>query len=134
MGKKSRDKRERRAYRLDDETAGLLERQKQLFKEKFGRDAGPGEPLFFDPDHPTPRPLQLEPTEAMVSQTMRRAGIRPELIYAFEKTGRLVARSNLHQLTKGEIAEWEAAIAEYFAKHSGGENGINPREPLRGGD
>lgn len=122
MGKKSRKKRERRSYRLDDTSAEILEKQKQLFKEKFGRDPGPGEPLFFDPDHPIPRALQVEPTEAMVSETMRRAGIRPEMIYAFEKTGRLVGESNAHLLTKEEMAEWKAAVDEYFAKNPGTES------------
>ena len=53
----------------------------------------------------------------MIAQTMRRAGLRPELIHAFEKTGRLVTESNRHNLTKEELKEWEGAIDEYFRKH-----------------
>ncbi len=117
MGKKSREKRERRSIKMSGETADVLEEQLRLFKEKFGRDPAAGEPIFFDPDHPTPRQLQVEPTEAMIAQTMRRAGLRPELIYAFEKTGRLVSKSNLDALSEGEIKEWEEAIDEYFRKH-----------------
>ena len=117
MGKKSREKRERREVEMSAETAEALEEQLRLFKEKFGRDPAAGEPIFFDPDHPIPRPLQVEPTEAMIAQTMRRAGLRPELIYAFEKTGRLVTESNLDALSEGEIKEWEEAIDEYFRKN-----------------
>ena len=117
MGKKSREKRERRSIKMDGETAEALKEQLRRFKKKFGRDPTPEEPIFFDPDHPTPRPLQVEPTEAMVAQTMRKAGLRPELIYAFEKTGRLVTESNLAALSEEEIKEWEEAIDEYFRKH-----------------
>ncbi len=117
MGKKSREKRERRSIKMDSETAEALKEQLRRFREKFGRDPTAEEPIFFDPDHPTPRPLQVEPTEAMVAQTMRKAGLRPELIYAFEKTGRLVTESNRHDLTKEELQEWEGAIDEYFRIH-----------------
>ena len=117
MGKKSREKRERRSIKMDGETAEALKEQLRRFKEKFGRDPTGDEPIFFDPNHPTPRPLQVEPTEAMVAQTMRKAGLRPELIYAFEKTGRLVTESNLDALSEEEIKEWEEAIDEYFRKH-----------------
>ncbi len=117
MGKKSREKRDRRSIKMDGETAEALKEQLRRFKEKFGRDPAPEEPIFFDPDHPTPRPLQVEPTEAMVAQMMRKAGLRPELIYAFEKTGRLVTESNLDVLSEEELKEWEGAIDEYFRKH-----------------
>ena len=114
MGKQSRKKRERREYKLDDKALAVLQEQKERFVAKFGREPGPGDPVFFDPDHPTPRRLQLEPVEAGVVASMRKAGIAPQIIHAFERTGRLVAESNKHLLTKEELAEWEDAIVEYF--------------------
>lgn len=35
------------------------------------------------------------------------------MIYAFEKTGRLVTEENQDLLTEAELMEWEAAIDEY---------------------
>ena len=40
------------------------------------------------------------------------SGAPPEIIYAFEKTGRIVTEQNKQFLTKAEIREWEGAIRE----------------------
>ena len=45
---------------------------------------------------------------------MRRADSRRELIYAYNKTGLMVTEDNRHLLTPNELAEWNAAIDEYF--------------------
>ena len=117
MGKQSRKKHERREYKLDDKSLAVFNEQKERFIAKFGREPGPGDPVFFDPDHPTPRRLQLEPVEAGVVASMRKAGIAPHLIHAYEKTGRLVTESNKHLLTEEELAEWDEAIDDYFRKN-----------------
>ena len=44
---------------------------------------------------------------------MKKAGLDPAIIYAFEKTGLLVTEENQHLLPEKDLAEWEAAIAEY---------------------
>ena len=44
-----------------------------------------------------------------------RAGIRPELIYAMKKTGRMVTEANQHLLTDQDLQEWQETIDEYFA-------------------
>jgi hypothetical protein len=49
-------------------------------------------------------------------ETMKRAGIDPALIYAYEKTGRLVTEDNQQLLSNADLAEWEAAIEEYENK------------------
>ena len=117
MGKQSRKKRERREYKLNDNALAVLQGQKERFVAKFGREPGPGDPLFFDPDHPTPRKLQLEPMEAGVVASMQKAGIAPHLIHAYEQTGRLVCESNKDLLTEDELAEWDEAIDDYFKKN-----------------
>lgn len=106
----------KRKIKLDPETAALVERQLVLFRKKFGREPGPGDPLFFDPDADQPRRLQVEPFEADMARRLKEAGVRPEIIYAFEKTGRVVTETNIKNLSKAEIAEWEAAVDEYFDK------------------
>ena len=117
MGKQSRKKRERRSINMDDRTAKVVEEQLESFRAKFGREPRPGEPLFFDPSHPTPRRLQVEPMEAQMVATMREANIAPHLIHAFERTGRLVGESNKHLFSKEDLAEWEDAIDEYFEQN-----------------
>jgi len=42
---------------LSPDQVELLEHQRDTFREKFGRDPGSGDPLFFDPDADEPRPL-----------------------------------------------------------------------------
>jgi len=94
----------------------LLKKQIALFKKKFGREPKPDEPLSFDPDAAEPRRLQLEPMEADIVKAMKEANIHPRLIYAFEKTGRLLSASTLKKLPKADQAEWHAALAEYDRK------------------
>jgi hypothetical protein len=37
-----------------------LRQQKQLFKEKFGREPGPDDPVLFDPDADAPQAMNGE--------------------------------------------------------------------------
>lgn len=92
------------------ELAPLMEAQRQRFIEKFGREPEPEDPVFFDlPDENT---LKRE-----LAETMRKAGIRPALIYATEKTGLLVTEENRNLIPDIDLAEWEAAIDEYYEQH-----------------
>ena len=43
-----------------------------------------------------------------------KAGVRPEIVYAHRKTGLIVTEDNLDNLPADALAEWEAAVAEYF--------------------
>jgi hypothetical protein len=52
--------------------------------------------------------------DSVVLGAMERAGTRPEIIYAYKKTGRVVTEENSKQLSKEDLDEWNAAIAEYF--------------------
>jgi len=38
----------------------VFEEQRQAFRRKFGRDPGPEDPIFFDPDSDTPQPVPPE--------------------------------------------------------------------------
>jgi hypothetical protein len=42
--------------KLSREVHDRLKKQHETFKEKFGREPGPGDPLFFDPDYDVPTP------------------------------------------------------------------------------
>ena len=50
---------------------------------------------------------------------MVKAGIEPEKIYAYRKTGFIVTEENWGLLSEEQQQEWEAAIAEYGKRLSG---------------
>jgi len=50
---------------LTDREVEFFEQQEQLFREKFGRDPGPEDPIFFDPTADEPRPLSKEQIEKL---------------------------------------------------------------------
>lgn len=101
---------------MNEEMREVLEEQRRKFVEKFGREPGPNDQIFFDMPHP-------EQIEHLTVEAMKVAGIDPALIYAYEKTGRLVTDENQRFLTDADLDEWNAAIEEYEMKH-----GV-PQEP-----
>ena len=112
-----------RTVKLDPESTDMMQQQLQAFREKFGREPGPDDPIFFDPDADTPQPFRLEKFLEESTEAMVAAGIRPEIIYAHRKTGGLiVTEENQEKLSAEDIAEWEAAIDEYFEKTKGNPN------------
>ena len=96
---------------INDELAGILEQQRQKFIDKYGREPGPNDPVFFDAP-------SVEQIEFQTVQAMKEAGIDPAIIYAYEKTGGLlVTEQNQHLISDKDLAEWQAAIQEYEEKH-----------------
>lgn len=56
---------------LTEQEVELFRLQKEHFREKFGRDPGPEDPVFFDPDADEPRPLsekQIAKLEALTEE------------------------------------------------------------------
>jgi hypothetical protein len=97
----------------------IIEAQRQRFIEKFGRDWGPDDPIFFDPSADEPRPMIDEVLDQHLLEAMHKAGIRPAMIYAYQKTGRLVTYENRKHLTKAELKEWNDAVDEWYEIHGG---------------
>ena len=96
---------------LSNEMADILEQQRQKFVEKYGREPGPNDPVFFDMP-------PVEQIEFQTVQAMKKAGIDPAIIHAYEKTGGLlVTEQNQHLIPDKDLAAWQAAIEEYRAKH-----------------
>ncbi len=97
-----------RSTPLSGEMMELLEGQRQAFVEQHGREP---DDLLFDGLPP------LEHVEHFMIEMMKEAGIDPAIIYAVEKTGRIVSEENQNLLTDQELAEWEAAIQEFHDRH-----------------
>jgi hypothetical protein len=64
--------------------AALLE-QRKAFIEKFGREPGPGDPVFFDPDKDVPTPIDPDRMNADLEKALRDSGIHHEKAGAFRK-------------------------------------------------
>lgn len=54
---------------LSEQGMELFKLQEELFREKFGRDPGPEDPIFFDPTADEPQPLSQEQVEKLEALT-----------------------------------------------------------------
>ena len=108
--------RNKKFMRMPEEIVEGLKQLREEFRRKFGRDPGPNDPVFFDPNASTPRPYPFERAEAEVAAAMKAAGVAPDLIHAFVRTGMIVTEDNLDVWSKEDLAEWDAAIEEYRRK------------------
>lgn len=101
---------------LNDGAMEAFEMQRQAFIEKFGREPEGDDPIFFDPDQDTPQPMSMammDEMQDMMVEVMMKSGIRPEIIYAYKRTGFLLTEENYHLATPEDLAEWESAIDEF---------------------
>ena len=65
----------KKAYKLDQESYEAIVGQLKLFKEKFGREPGPKDPIFFDPDCDVPTPLSEAKLKRGLIEAARKAGL-----------------------------------------------------------
>jgi hypothetical protein len=117
MGKQtrrlSRRTRSGRTVPMTPEVEKAIEDQMQFFRDKFGREPGPDDPLFFDPDADIPQLMTDEKIRKGIIDAMVAAGLDPSFIYAYQKTGLLPTEDNWDSLSPKDQAEWRAAIAEW---------------------
>jgi hypothetical protein len=59
--------------------------QRRAFVEKFGREPGPDDPIFFDPDKDVPTPIDPARFDSDLEQAIRDAGIEPAKAEAIRK-------------------------------------------------
>ncbi|MCL5999208.1 MAG: SEC-C domain-containing protein [Chloroflexi bacterium] len=95
-----------RRVEVPEEVMQALEGLRQAQVAKFGREP---ERIFEGAP-----PFEL--VEHWTVEAMKKAGVDPALIYAFEKTGFVLNDQSENKLPDTEIAEWEAAISEYEKK------------------
>ena len=93
---------------MSAEMRELLELQRQRFIDKHGRPPGPDDPVFEEPS---------ELMEHRIVEGMKAAGVRPAIIYAFEKTGVLVTESNQHMIPGADLEKFNAAFEEWHEIH-----------------
>ena len=115
-GKRATEAHAKKSIPIDHATAEAIAQQNRLFREKFGREPGPEDPLFFDPVSSVPESLSVESQEDTWRALVHAAGasgIEQALVYAMNKTGRIVTEQNMQFLTDAEIQEWNDAVDEY---------------------
>jgi hypothetical protein len=129
----SRIARRKRSFRVEEnrkvipispEVADIFSRQRKLFQQRFGREPGPDDPIFFDPSAAIPQFLSSQSSDELwksLLQAVADSGMDPAIIYAMNKTNRIVTETNLQFLTDAEVQEWNDAIAEYHQKVESGE-------------
>jgi hypothetical protein len=59
------------------------------------------------------RPISEEEVMDAMMAVFARAGTPPHIVYAAQKTGRIVTVENQHLLSEDEMAEWNAAVEEF---------------------
>lgn len=93
-----------------------LEKLRESFIKKFGREPGPGDPIFFDPDKDVPTPMSEAHGNVMQTDLIRsmfEAGLPPELAFAYSRSGYLISEANFDLVPKEGHAAWNAAVAEW---------------------
>ena len=97
---------------VERELEDALANQVQAFRDKFGRDPSPRDPIFFDPDAEVPTPLAPRNVMTELVAAGYRARLPLAYTHAIEKTGLIVTEANMHQLSEADLNEWQAAVEE----------------------
>lgn len=101
---------------LREEAVELLKQAEDHFMEVFERKPYKNDPVFLAKYLVSDADMERETIRMMDG-----AGIAPEIIYAYQKTGGLLLTNENKKLATGkDLEDWENAIDEYF-------NGVSPK-------
>ena len=120
-----------RAIPMSPELVEHMEAMRKQFVEKFGREPGPDDPIFFDPDADTPAflsPAKMKADWERICEAGIKANLDRAVIYAMAKTGRMLTQENQKHLDPQEIEEWGDAVAQ-FREHVSEEQARNMTWP-----
>ena len=65
----------KKVIKMNKELHEAMIRQVESFKEKFGREPGPDDPLFFDPEYNVPTPLTEAKVKRGLVEAAHKAGL-----------------------------------------------------------
>lgn len=97
---------------IDARLEVIINEQLKAFIKKFGRPPREGEPVFFDPDKDVPTELSEKIFDDAMESFLE--GAPPHIVYAYEKTGRVLLAELRDTYPPEFVAEYDAAIEEYF--------------------
>ena len=98
---------------VTQELRDMLEQQRVAFREKFGREPGAGDPIFFDPNADQPSPFDEDQFHQLMLEGFLLAQMPHHLIYAFLKSGILLTEVNKQYVEPDALEAWNQAIDEY---------------------
>jgi hypothetical protein len=98
------------------EMAEMFREQRERFREKFGRDPGPDDPVLFDPDADEPRTLDPDKMTAELLASL--PDDTPPDVRAvaetFAEVGYLITSENQHTFSAEEVEVWERALTRRY--------------------
>ncbi|MFD7981647.1 hypothetical protein [Streptomyces sp. NPDC059071] len=100
------------------EAIEAFEGQLDYFREKFGREPAPEDPLFFDPDADEPTPLTKERFDSMLLDLAERVadeGMDPAPLHAWREVGYIVTEETRNGFTAAEVIAFNRALARHRA-------------------
>ena len=106
--------------KMDPELARAMKNQLRAFKKKFGREPGPNDPVFFDPDVDTP--------QAYTHRKASRDGHRGC------KEGRLGPRPSSATIWLRRVRKARHTLDAHFLKYDRFQQQILPRNPTLASD
>jgi len=86
------------------------------FRAKFGRDPGPNDPLFFDPDADEPISLPGDAWHGALDEMIAKAdqiGLDPAYLKAWRELGYVITESNQHLFSAADVQAWSDAVEKY---------------------
>jgi hypothetical protein len=98
-----------RVVPLGDKAVRVLDDFEADYKRVFGRIAREDDPISLAKYLVSPEDMRREMLDAM-----KQTQIRPEIEYAYRKTGFLLTKENEALLPDSDVAEWDAAVDEFF--------------------
>ncbi len=72
----------KREITMSPEMREVLLKQREAFIQRFGREPGLTEPVFFDPNADDPQPLDADEVTATLLEACERAGIDAEQLFS----------------------------------------------------
>lgn len=113
-----------------NEIDSALQAQLDAFAAKFGREPGPEDPIFFDPDCDEPVPMRPESEEKAWADLFRaaeEAGLDPAYISAWEELGYIVTETNQHLFSAHEVDAYFEAVRRFGTEP--GEDNLSEEDP-----
>jgi hypothetical protein len=94
----------------------ILDQFRDAFEERFGRPPAEGEPIFFDPVHDTPTPVDADEIRSQISEKALLSGVDPAYIHAFQTVGLWVTLEQIGYLlghAPDTIFAWLDAVHQH---------------------
>ncbi len=110
----------------------LLLNLRAAFIEKFGREPGPDDPIFFDPNADEPVPYPESEMWAHLSAAVDEPGLEVEqaFVRAAAELGYLVTESNQHLFTAMEVEAFDDAVRRALGEPPAEDDGAEEDEDV----